>query len=72
MQHSDCKEIIEPVFKSCHELWECDEEILRRNANNLMTAIPGGMVTELSDDVTDKLVEGVLSGENPTLISKQL
>ena len=64
------KEIIEPVFKSCYELWECDNKILRRDANNLMKMIPGELVTELSDNVTDKPVESILSGKNPTLISK--
>ena len=70
LQHNECKEIVEPVFSSCKELWECDEEILRRDANNLMTMMPGSLVTELSGDVTATLVERALSGEEPTLISQ--
>ena len=35
-----------------------------------MTMMPGSLVTELSDDATDKLVEKALSGEEPTLISE--
>ena len=35
-----------------------------------MTMISGSLIAELSDDATDKLVERVLSGEDPKAISK--
>ena len=35
-----------------------------------MTKMSGSLMAELSDDATDKLVERVLSGEDPKVISK--
>ena len=65
-QHSEVTEIVKPCIDGVKELWECGDEILERDANNVMTLCADN--PEIVEDQTDTLIDKYLSGDEPGLI----
>lgn len=56
------------MMPSIRELWECGDEVLRRDANYIVTAMAEH--PDLVGDQTDALLDQFLEGKQATLASR--
>ena len=71
-QNQLCKELVQPVFKACVEMWESKDDKIQSSVDQILTGMKGGHVAELDEDghVIDTIIRRYLTGDEPGLIGK--
>ena len=59
--------VLKPNMAAVKQLWECGDETMERDANNIMTSIAGK--AELLGDDSEMMIDRYLSGDDQHTIS---
>ena len=68
LQSRDNPKILKPMIEDVKELWECGDEIMERDANNIMTMLTGESA-KLLGDTTGALIDKYIKENETSVLS---